>query len=111
MDVGNGVLQFERTILSSTVTPVDPEHVASTDPYDLFVFEIKGLAFLYHQVETPSSHPGCEGPDSRMTSCSVPLQVRCMMAVLLLIGQKLEAPEIINQLMDVQNNPRKPQYR
>lgn len=39
------------------------------------------------------------------------LQVRCMMAVLLLIGQKLEVPEIIDQLLDVQNNPRKPQYR
>lgn len=34
-----------------------------------------------------------------------------MMALLLLIGQKLEAPEIINQLLDVQSNPRKPQYR
>ncbi|XP_024140367.1 tRNA pseudouridine(38/39) synthase isoform X2 [Oryzias melastigma] len=54
MDVGNGVLQFERTILSATV--------------------------------------------------------RCMMAVLLLIGQKLEEPQIINQLLDVENNPRKPQY-
>lgn len=38
-------------------------------------------------------------------------QVRCMMALLLLIGQKLEAPEIIDQLLDVQSNPRKPQYR
>uniref|UniRef100_A0A3B5B5X8 Pseudouridine synthase 3 n=1 Tax=Stegastes partitus TaxID=144197 RepID=A0A3B5B5X8_9TELE len=85
MDVGNGVLQFERTILSATVTPVQPQHGSSTDQHDLFIFEIKGLAFLYHQV-------------------------RCMMAVLLLIGQKLEAPEIINQLLDVEKNPRKPQY-
>uniref|UniRef100_H3CY76 Pseudouridylate synthase 3 n=1 Tax=Tetraodon nigroviridis TaxID=99883 RepID=H3CY76_TETNG len=85
MDVGNGVLQFERTILSSSVTPVNPEHASSTDQYDIFVFEVRGLAFLYHQV-------------------------RCMMALLLLIGQKLEAPEIINQLLDVQSNPRKPQY-
>lgn len=50
MDVGNGVLQFERTILSATVKPVHPEHISSTDQYDLFIFEIKGLAFLYHQV-------------------------------------------------------------
>uniref|UniRef100_A0A3Q3KRK3 Pseudouridine synthase I TruA alpha/beta domain-containing protein n=1 Tax=Monopterus albus TaxID=43700 RepID=A0A3Q3KRK3_MONAL len=85
MDVGNGVLQFERTILSAEVKPVQPQHMSSTDHYDLFIFEIKGLAFLYHQV-------------------------RCMMAVLLLIGQKLEAPEIINQLLDVQSNSRKPQY-
>ncbi|MED6239686.1 hypothetical protein ATANTOWER_009666 [Ataeniobius toweri] len=85
MDVGNGVLQFERTILSASVRPVQPQQVSSTDQYDLFVFEIKGLAFLYHQV-------------------------RCMMAVLLLIGQKLEAPEIIDELLDVKKNPRKPQY-
>ncbi|XP_041829979.1 tRNA pseudouridine(38/39) synthase [Melanotaenia boesemani] len=85
MDVGNGVLQFERTILSATVTPVQPQNVSGTDQYDLFMFEIKGLAFLYHQV-------------------------RCMMAVLLLIGQKLEAPNIIEQLLDVEKNPRKPQY-
>ncbi|XP_026171975.1 tRNA pseudouridine(38/39) synthase [Mastacembelus armatus] len=85
MDVGNGVLQFERAILSAEIKPVQPQYMSSTDQYDLFIFEVKGLAFLYHQV-------------------------RCMMAVLLLIGQKLEAPEIINQLLDVQSNPRKPQY-
>lgn len=49
MDVGNGVLQFERTILSAKIKPVYPQR-RSRDPYDLFVFEIKGLAFLYHQV-------------------------------------------------------------
>lgn len=85
MDVGNGVLKFERTILSATVHPVQQHQVSTNDPYDLFVFEVKGLAFLYHQV-------------------------RCMMAILLLIGQKLENPEIIDQLMDVDKNPRKPQY-
>ncbi|XP_043957517.1 tRNA pseudouridine(38/39) synthase [Gambusia affinis] len=85
MDVGNGVLQFERTILSASVRPLQPQQVSSAEQCDLFVFEIKGLAFLYHQV-------------------------RCMMAVLLLIGQKLEAPEIIDQLLDVEKNPRKPQY-
>ncbi|XP_007558425.1 tRNA pseudouridine(38/39) synthase isoform X2 [Poecilia formosa] len=85
MDVGNGVLQFERTILSASVRPLQPQQVSSAERYDLFVFEIKGLAFLYHQV-------------------------RCMMAVLLLIGQKLEAPEIIDHLLDVEKNPRKPQY-
>ncbi|CAG5905605.1 unnamed protein product [Menidia menidia] len=85
MDVGNGVLQFERTILSAEVQPVQPQQVSGTHHYDLFMFEIKGLAFLYHQV-------------------------RCMMAVLLLIGQKLEAPDIIDQLLDVEKNPRKPQY-
>ncbi|XP_026876085.2 tRNA pseudouridine(38/39) synthase isoform X1 [Electrophorus electricus] len=84
MDVGNGVLQFQRTILSASVHPASTSH-PSVDPHHLYFFQVKGLAFLYHQV-------------------------RCMMAVLLLIGQKLEAPEVIDQLLDVENNPRKPQY-
>lgn len=50
MDVGNGVLQFERTILSASVRPVNPIHASGTDQYDIFIFEVKGLAFLYHQV-------------------------------------------------------------
>ncbi|XP_060776350.1 tRNA pseudouridine(38/39) synthase isoform X2 [Neoarius graeffei] len=86
MDVGNGVLQFQRTITAASVQPCEPRHPSHADPQRFYMFEVKGLAFLYHQV-------------------------RCMMAVLLLIGQKLEAPEIITQLLDVENNPRKPQYR
>ncbi|KAK7919459.1 hypothetical protein WMY93_010743 [Mugilogobius chulae] len=83
MDVGNGVLQFERTILSASVRPAKPQSAGCTDPYELFIFEVKGLAFLYHQV-------------------------RCMMAVLLLIGQKFEDPDIIDHLMNVIKNPRNP---
>lgn len=52
MDVGNGVLQFERTILSASVKPVCPPDASSTEQYDVYIFEIKGLAFLYHQVCT-----------------------------------------------------------
>lgn len=54
MDVGNGVLQFERTILSASVKSLQPQQLSSTDQYELFVFEIKGLAFLYHQVPRDS---------------------------------------------------------
>ncbi|XP_023664966.2 tRNA pseudouridine(38/39) synthase isoform X2 [Paramormyrops kingsleyae] len=85
MDVGNGVLQFQRTILSASIQPAQPSEAVPSDPYDILFFEVKGLAFLYHQV-------------------------RCMMAVLLLIGQKLETPEVIDQLLDVDKHPRKPQY-
>lgn len=55
MDVGNGVLQFERTILSASVKPVKPQQTSGTDQYDLFIFEITGLAFLYHQVHRDKS--------------------------------------------------------
>ncbi|XP_029462692.1 tRNA pseudouridine(38/39) synthase isoform X2 [Rhinatrema bivittatum] len=84
MDVGNGVVNFQRTILAACVEPTDGE-ARAPDPYQLCQFEVTGLAFLYHQV-------------------------RCMVAVLFLIGQGLEEPEIIDQLLDVEKNPRKPQY-
>ncbi|XP_059810037.1 tRNA pseudouridine(38/39) synthase [Hypanus sabinus] len=47
--------------------------------------EVRARAFLYHQV-------------------------RCMAAVLLLVGRGLEEPDVIDQLLDVHSHPRKPQY-
>ncbi|XP_030064881.1 tRNA pseudouridine(38/39) synthase isoform X1 [Microcaecilia unicolor] len=84
MDVGNGVVNFQRTLLAVHVGPAD-EEVRATGPFQLCQFEVTGLAFLYHQV-------------------------RCMVAVLFLIGQGLEDPGIIDQLLDVEKNPQKPQY-
>ncbi|XP_067883335.1 tRNA pseudouridine(38/39) synthase [Heterodontus francisci] len=87
MDVANGVLNFRRTVLRARVGPVrgQGEAGAPPTPYDMCQFEVQGQAFLYHQV-------------------------RCMAAVLLLIGQHLEEPEVIDELLDVERNPRKPQY-
>ncbi|XP_048184666.1 tRNA pseudouridine(38/39) synthase isoform X2 [Corvus hawaiiensis] len=87
MDVANGVLNFQRTILNARVTWVDRGGEAGPwDPFRLCQFEVTGQAFLYHQV-------------------------RCMMAVLFLIGQGMESPEVIDELLNVEKNPRKPQYR
>lgn len=33
-------------------------------------------------------------------------QIRCIMAVLLMIGKKLEDSSVITQLLDTENNPR-----
>ncbi|KAM6334552.1 tRNA pseudouridine(38/39) synthase [Alca torda] len=86
MDVANGVVNFQRTILSAGVTWVERgEETGPQDPFRLCQFEVTGQAFLYHQV-------------------------RCMMAILFLIGQGMERPEIIDELLDVEKNPRKPQY-
>jgi tRNA pseudouridine38/39 synthase len=46
---------------------------------------VRGTAFLYHQV-------------------------RCMAAVLLMVGRRQEAPGIVAQLLDVGACARKPQY-
>jgi tRNA pseudouridine38/39 synthase len=51
----------------------------------IYTFTVHGNAFLWHQV-------------------------RHMAAILFLIGQGLEAPSIISELLDVTTNPRKPTY-
>ncbi|KAG8141457.1 hypothetical protein E2320_007080 [Naja naja] len=86
MDVANGVTNFQRTILTAEVKLADQERkVEELNAFQLYAFEVTGQAFLYHQV-------------------------RCMMAILFLIGQRMEKPEIIDELFDIETNPRKPQY-
>uniref|UniRef100_A0A0E0KED6 Pseudouridine synthase I TruA alpha/beta domain-containing protein n=1 Tax=Oryza punctata TaxID=4537 RepID=A0A0E0KED6_ORYPU len=61
--------------------------ISSRSNYDeLWAITIKGSAFLWHQV-------------------------RCMVAVLFLIGQGLEPPCIVDSLLDITRTPRKPQYK
>lgn len=88
MDVANGVTNFQRTILSAQVQTVaqSPGEEGRQGPFQLCQFEVIGQAFLYHQV-------------------------RCMMAILFLIGQGMEKPEIIDELLNIEKNPQKPQYR
>ncbi|KAI5956419.1 DEG1 [Candida jiufengensis] len=52
---------------------------------NLYYFDLIGTAFLWHQV-------------------------RCMIAILFLVGKKLEKPEIILELMNTSIYPTKPQY-
>nr|XP_004665518.1 tRNA pseudouridine(38/39) synthase [Jaculus jaculus] len=87
MDVANGVTNFQRTILSAQVQLVRQSlgEEGGQEPFQLCQFQVTGLAFLYHQV-------------------------RCMMAVLFLIGQGMEKPEIIDELLNIEKNPQKPQY-
>jgi tRNA pseudouridine38/39 synthase len=51
----------------------------------VYTFNVNGTAFLWHQV-------------------------RCMVAVLFLVGQGLEKPEIVDQLLDIENVPNRPSY-
>lgn len=84
MDVGNGVVTFERELRSVRI--VEAIHKAKNDgPLDMFYVELIGKAFLWHQV-------------------------RAIMAVLLLVGQEDEQPEIVRELLDVESNPCTPQY-
>ncbi|XP_028163321.1 tRNA pseudouridine(38/39) synthase isoform X1 [Ostrinia furnacalis] len=82
MDVGNGVVEFVREILRAEIFPVEDE---GEEPTTMYYLLIEGNAFLWHQI-------------------------RCIMGVLLLVGQGKEQPDVINQLLDVDKYPRKPQY-
>jgi len=83
MDVAN-VTHFDREILEASIQPV--EGFTSADArFQLFEFNIRGTAFLYHQI-------------------------RCTMSILFMVGQHHEDPLIVKTLFDVKSLPRKPQY-
>lgn len=95
MDVANGVMQFQRNITSFVVRRLEKDECISAREldgeeregggYEMCEAVICGSAFLWHQV-------------------------RCMMSVLIMIGQELEKPEIIEWLLDVSSCPQRPQY-
>ena len=49
-------------------------------------------------------------PASRLCLTAAVLQVRCIAAVLIMVGQGLEPPSVVAQLLDVDRHPAKPQY-
>ncbi|KAL7813782.1 pseudouridine synthase [Trichoderma gracile] len=51
----------------------------------VYYFHVRGSAFLWHQI-------------------------RHMVAVLFLVGQGLEKPSVVSELLDVERNPRRPNY-
>ncbi|KAB0799640.1 hypothetical protein PPYR_07520 [Photinus pyralis] len=83
MDVGNGVVKYNRTITHVDILPYSLNK--ENEEYSMFVLVIQGQAFLWHQI-------------------------RCIMGVLLLIGQEKEDPSIVKDLLDVEKHSRKPDY-
>lgn len=80
MDAVN-VHNYRRNITSFEISPCSERFGDNR----LFAMIIKGSAFLWHQV-------------------------RCLVAVLFMIGQGLESPNVIDALLDIGSTPRKPQY-
>ncbi|OQD76143.1 hypothetical protein PENDEC_c005G02733 [Penicillium decumbens] len=68
----------------SDVDMVSPE-MPSMSTAQVYSFTLHGSAFLWHQV-------------------------RHMVAILFLVGQGLESPSIVAELLDIEKNPRKPSY-
>ncbi|CAM0873442.1 unnamed protein product [Alopecurus aequalis] len=80
MDAAN-VSNYKRSITDFDISSYDQ----SSSDDELWAMTIKGSAFLWHQV-------------------------RCMVAILFLIGQGLESPFVVDSLLDITKTPRKPQY-
>ncbi|KAK9216409.1 hypothetical protein WN944_008418 [Citrus x changshan-huyou] len=79
----NRVLPKDIRVIGWSPAPTD--FSASFEGNQLCAIKIRGSAFLWHQV-------------------------RCMVAVLFMIGQGLESIDVIESLLDTNGIPRKPQY-
>ncbi|KAK1064493.1 pseudouridine synthase deg1 [Friedmanniomyces endolithicus] len=87
VDASKQITNFERRIFHAGIHRHGPERCATgsrVEP-ELYYFEVRGSAFLWHQV-------------------------RHMVAILFLVGQGYEQPEIVDHLLDVERCPGKPVY-
>lgn len=69
------------TNYTRTILSSEIQHISG----DIYCFDLIGSAFLWHQV-------------------------RCMTAILFLVGQGLEEPSVVTDLLDVNKTPQKPVY-
>ncbi|KAL4809980.1 pseudouridylate synthase 3 [Aspergillus unguis] len=111
VDTSKQIENFQRIIYKADIELLDPrsnplgyvnrpdfqalEHPVEHDPAEIqtsgppgsqvYVFDLQGSAFLWHQV-------------------------RHMVGILFLVGQGLEPPSVVRDLLDVSKHPRKPMY-
>lgn len=87
LDPSKNITNYERTVLALDIRPVNeqPTTIEAGPNIEFYELELKGTAFLWHQV-------------------------RCMMSVLFLVGQGLEEPEIVRDLLDVTKVDARPEF-
>jgi tRNA pseudouridine38/39 synthase len=97
VDPGKQITNFERVMFHASIqeeSGMDSSigFTASSDfapqngiKHSVYSFNLQGSAFLWHQV-------------------------RCMVSILFLVGQGLEKPSIVSELLDAEKNPRRPTY-
>jgi tRNA pseudouridine38/39 synthase len=77
LDGSKQIERYDRSIISATISQIN--HPTRNNERPLYVFDLKGSAFLWHQV-------------------------RHIMAILLLVGQKFEKVEIVDALLNANPN-------
>lgn len=82
MDVENGVINYQRKIVSVTIATVPDER---NSIFEMCELTVVGQAFLWHQI-------------------------RCIVSVLIAVGQHKEDPRVVANLLDIETCPSKPQY-
>lgn len=114
MDVQNGVVTFVRELCSVRIVEANHKLVES-GPLDMFYVELIGMTFYSifsnQAIGFSSLHLQTLLFSFYIGKAFLWHQVRAIMAILLLVGQENEKPEIIRELLDVENNPCTPQYR
>jgi tRNA pseudouridine38/39 synthase len=95
IDASKQITNFQRRIFYAGIEEVSPLAVPSflshqavtstTTQPKTYAFVLHGSAFLWHQV-------------------------RSIVAILFLVGQRLERPELVSQLLDITSNPTRPKY-
>ncbi|KAF9728761.1 hypothetical protein PMIN06_006139 [Paraphaeosphaeria minitans] len=97
VDPSKQITNYKRRIFRAAIEEVSPLSVpafishpamsnpATGEPPKMYAFVLHGSAFLWHQV-------------------------RSLVAILFLVGQRLERPELVSQLLDVEQNPTRPKY-
>jgi len=82
IDMAN-VTNFRREIYSAQVVCFSENEKSPEE--SVWMLEIRGIAFLWHMV-------------------------RCIMSILLLVGERGESPSVVSHLLDVETNAAKPHY-
>ncbi|KAH6621895.1 pseudouridine synthase [Boeremia exigua] len=97
IDASKQLTNFKRRIFHASIDEVSPlsipsflHHDALTSPSaadqpKMYAFTLHGSAFLWHQV-------------------------RSIISILFLIGQGLESPSLVTELLDMDKNPTRPKY-
>jgi tRNA pseudouridine38/39 synthase len=110
IDASKQLTTFERTI-----THADIEEVREQSGPTAF-FEHQQLAKLPHSEQLLNNTAAAATSGPKVYSFNVHgsaflwHQVRHMVAVLFLIGQRLESPSIVDELLDIERNPCRPTY-
>ena len=129
MDVGNGVVTYRRRITAvdlaicqheSRTCRMRTETTGSVPDYGVNSFSSQEHAepdLTVNKAAENTLH-GDGGFDHSYETCELTItgqaflwhQIRCIVAILFLIGQGREKPSVISEMLDVACHPRKPQY-